>query len=84
MKTVKIDLPDEEAEALERVAAEGGFASSSALVRATIEDLIAGPIGYDPEALARDVAQHEAAKRRGDAGLGPGEARAWLKSVRSH
>jgi Arc/MetJ-type ribon-helix-helix transcriptional regulator len=83
MKTVKVELPDEDAEALERVAVEGGFASSSELVRATIEDLIADPIGYDPEALARDVAKHEAAKRRGDAGLSLEEARARLKSVRS-
>jgi Arc/MetJ-type ribon-helix-helix transcriptional regulator len=83
MKTVKIELPDEDADALERVAAEGGFASSSELVRATIEDLIAGPMGYDPEALARDVAEHEAAKQRGDVGLGPEEARAWLRNARS-
>ena len=29
MKTVKIELPDEDADALERVAVDGGFASSS-------------------------------------------------------
>jgi hypothetical protein len=29
MKTVKIELPDEEADALARAAAAGGFASSS-------------------------------------------------------
>ena len=83
MKTVKIELPDKDAEALERVAIEGGFASASELVRATIEDLIADPIGYDPGALARYVAEHEAAKRRGDAGLSLEEARIWLNSVRS-
>lgn len=83
MKTVKIELPDEDADALERVAAEGGFASSAELVQATIEALIADPVGYDPAALARDVAGHAAAKERGDPGLGPAEARAWLKSARS-
>ncbi len=83
MKTVRIDLPDEAADALERVAAEGGFASSAEFVRATIEDLIADPMGYDPGALARDVAAHKAAKKRGDPGLNLGEARAWLKSARS-
>lgn len=31
MKTVKIELPDEDADALERAAMEGGFASSSEL-----------------------------------------------------
>ena len=82
MKTVKIELPDEEAAALERVAADGGFASSSELVRAAIGDLISAPVAYDPEALARDVAEHEAAKRRGDVGLTPDEARGQLKSAR--
>ena len=83
MKTVRIELPDDDADALERVAVEGGFASSSELVRATIEDLIAGPIGYDPDALAHDVERHQAAKARGDAGLSLEEVRARLRSARS-
>jgi hypothetical protein len=33
--------------------------------------------------LARDVAEHMAAKRRGDAGSTPEEARAWLRTNRS-
>ena len=83
MKTVKIELPDEDADALERVAVDGGFASSSEFVLAAIGDLITAPIAYDPDALARDVAEHKAAKRRGDAGFTPEEARAWLKASRS-
>ena len=83
MKTVKIELPDEDADALERVAMDGGFASSSELVLAAIGDLITAPIVYDPVALARDVAEHKAAKRRGDVGHTPEEARAWLKANRS-
>jgi Arc/MetJ-type ribon-helix-helix transcriptional regulator len=83
MKTVKIDLPDEDADALERAAMDGGFASSSELVLAAIGDLIAAPTGYDPDALARDVAEHKAAKRRGDVGFTPEEARAWLEANRS-
>jgi Arc/MetJ-type ribon-helix-helix transcriptional regulator len=43
MKTVTIELPDEQAEALEHAAADGGFASSFELVRAAIEDLIRSP-----------------------------------------
>jgi hypothetical protein len=68
MKTVKIELPDEDAEALERAA---------------IDDIITAPIACDPDALARDVAAHKAAKRRGDAGLTPEEARAGLEANRS-
>jgi len=83
MKTVKIEIPDEDADALERAAMEGGFASSSELVLAAIGDLIAAPIVYDSDALARDVAEHMAAKRRGDAGSTPEEARAWLRVNRS-
>ena len=67
MVTVKRNLPDEEAEALEGVAAEGGFASSSALVRATMEDLIAGPIGSRSRGPRRDVALREAANAAGGA-----------------
>ncbi len=83
MKTVKIELPDEDADALERIAVDGGFASSSEFVLAAIGDLITASIAYDPDALARDVAEHKAAKRRGDGGFTPEEARAWLKADRS-
>jgi Arc/MetJ-type ribon-helix-helix transcriptional regulator len=83
MKTVKIELPDEDADALERAAMDGGFASSSELVLAAIGDLITAPIVYDPDALARDVAEHKAAKQRGDVGFTSEEARAWLKANRS-
>lgn len=83
MKTVKIEIPDEDADALERAAMEGGFASSSELVLAAIGDLITAPTAYDPDALARDVIEHTAAKRRGDAGFTPEEARAWLRVNRS-
>lgn len=83
MKTVKIELPDEEADALERAAMDAGFASSSELVLAAIGDLITAPIAYDPEALARDIADHKTTKRQGDAGRTPEEARAWLKAART-
>jgi Arc/MetJ-type ribon-helix-helix transcriptional regulator len=43
MKTVKIHLPDEAADALEHAAADGGFASTSEFVVAAIGDLIASP-----------------------------------------
>lgn len=83
MKTVKIELPDDQAEALDRAAAEGGFASSSELVLEAIGDLISAPrADYDPDALARDVARRRAAKRRGEAGLSPAEARVWLRNAR--
>ena len=80
MKTVKIELPDEDAEALARAAAAGGFASSSELARVVIEDFLTAPGAYDGEALARDVARHQAEKRRGEAGLGLDQARAWLRN----
>lgn len=83
MKTVKIELPDEDADALERAAMDGGFASSSELVLAAIGNLITAPVAYDPDALARDVAEHKAAKRQGNVGFTPEEARAWLKASRS-
>jgi Arc/MetJ-type ribon-helix-helix transcriptional regulator len=83
MKTVKIELPDEDADALEQAAVDGGFASSSELVLAAIGGLITTPIAYDPDALDRDVAEHMTAKRRGDVGFTPEEARACLKVNRS-
>ena len=83
MKSFRIDLPDDDAAALERIAAEEGFASSSDFVRAAVGDLIADPPAYDPQALARDIARHQAARRRGDPGLDPAGARAWLKDARS-
>lgn len=79
MKTVKIELPDEEAEALARAAAAGGFASPSELARLVIKDFLTAPDAYEGEALARDVARHQAEKRRGEAGLTLDEARAWLR-----
>jgi Arc/MetJ-type ribon-helix-helix transcriptional regulator len=83
MKTVKIELPDDEADALARAAAAGGFASSSELVRAVIEDFLIAPVDYDRDALARDVAQHQAEKQRGEVGLTPQQARDWLRNARS-
>ena len=82
MKTVKIELPDDEADALARAAAAGGFASSSELAR-VIEDFLVAPVDYDGDALARDIAQHQAEKQRGEVGLTPEEARAWLRNERS-
>lgn len=83
MKTVKIELPDEEAEALARAAAAGGFASPSELAKAVIEDFLTAPVEYDREALARDIAQHQAEKQRGEIGLTAEEARAWLRNASS-
>jgi hypothetical protein len=79
----EIELLDEQAEALERAAADGGFASSSDMVLAAIGDLISTSDAYDPGALAHDVAEHQAAKRRGEPALTPGEARTWLRKARS-
>jgi Arc/MetJ-type ribon-helix-helix transcriptional regulator len=83
MKTVKIELPDEEADALEEAALDGGFASSSELVMVAIGDFLTVPIAYDPDTLARDIAEHKVAKQRGDLGYTPEEARAFLKANRS-
>lgn len=82
MKAVTITLPDEQAAALERAVADGGYASPSELVVAAIEDFLTTPVGYDPEALARDVAGHAAEKALGDAGYSPDQARAWLGAAR--
>jgi hypothetical protein len=83
MKTVRIELPDEEADALARAAAAGGFASPSELARVVIEDFLISPVDYDPEALARDIAEHQAEKQRGEAGLTLEQARAWLRKASS-
>lgn len=83
MKTVKIELPDEDADALEQAAAAGGFTSPAELARVVIEDFLVAPVEYDQDALARDIGRHQAEKRRGDAGLSPGEARVWLRNVSS-
>jgi hypothetical protein len=83
MKTVRIDLPDDEADALARAAAAGGFASAAELARVVIEDFLVAPVDYDRDALARDVARHQAEKQRGDAGLTLEEARAWLRNAPS-
>jgi Arc/MetJ-type ribon-helix-helix transcriptional regulator len=82
MKTVTIELPDEQAAALEQAVADGGFASAAAFVRAAIQDFAVSPIDYDPDALARDVARHRAEKSRGDGGHSPAAARTWLRSAR--
>jgi len=78
MKTVRIDLPDDDAEALARAAAANGFASPAEFVRVVIEGLLVAPVEYDAGALARDVARHREEKRRGEPGLTPDQARAWL------
>lgn len=83
MKTVRIKLPDEEADALERAAADRGFESSSELVRAAIGEFLTAPTDYDAEALAHDVVEHLAEKARGEAGYTPDEARIWLQNARS-
>jgi hypothetical protein len=36
-----------------------------------IEGFLIAPVDYDREALARDVAQHQAEKRRGEVGHTP-------------
>ena len=83
MKTVRIELPDEEADALARAAAVGGFASPSDLARVVIEDFLIAPVDYDRDALARDVERHQAEKRSGVDGLTPEAARAWLRNART-
>jgi Arc/MetJ-type ribon-helix-helix transcriptional regulator len=83
MKTVTIRLPDEQAAALEQAVADGGFASPSELVRVAIEDFLTAPTDYDPDALARDIAEHRAEMARGEAGYSPEEARAWLRDART-
>lgn len=83
MKSVTIKLPDEQAAALEQAVVEGGFASPDELVRAALEDYLTVPIDYDPDALARDIAGHQAEKARGEAGYTPEAARAWLRDARS-
>jgi hypothetical protein len=81
MKTVKIELPDDAADALARAAAASGYASPSELARAVVEDYLVAPVHYDADALARDVARHQAEKRRGEGGLTSDEARAWLRNT---
>jgi Arc/MetJ-type ribon-helix-helix transcriptional regulator len=83
MKAVTINLPDEQVAALERAVAEGDFASPSELVQAAIEDFLTAPIGYDRDALARDIAEHQAEKARGESGYSAEAARAWLRAARS-
>ena len=82
MKTVRITLPDAQAEALDRAVADGGFQSPSELVAAAIEDFLTEPFAYDIEALARDIAEHEAEKVRGEPGLSADEVRAFLRASR--
>ena len=82
MKIVTISLPDEQAAELDRAVVDGGFTSPAEFVAAAIEDFRAVPIDYDPDALARDIAEHRAAKARGEPGLSPETARAWLRAAR--
>ncbi len=81
MKTVKIDLPDEEADALERAAAACGFASSADLARAAIEEFLASPPEHGPEDFESDIIEHQAEKARGEPGLTAEEARIWLRDA---
>ena len=83
MKRVTITLPDEQAAALDRAVANGGFASPSEFVAAAIEDFLTAPVEYEQDALARDIAEHQAAKARGEVGYTADEAREWLLSARS-
>jgi hypothetical protein len=53
------------------------------LARVVIEEFLIAPVDYDRDALARDIAQHQAEKQRGEVGLTPEEARAWLRNARS-
>lgn len=81
MKTVRIELPDDEADALERAAIECGYASTAELARAAIEDFLATPPLHVPEEFDRDIEEHEAEKARGERGLTAEEARIWLRNA---
>lgn len=83
MKTrrIEIELPEAEADALERAVMEWGFASPVELARAAIEEFLAAPSEYDPEQLERDIAEHEAAKARGEPALTVEEVRALLRDA---
>lgn len=83
MKPFTIVLPDEQAPALDRAVVEGDFATPSDLIVTVIEEFLNVPFAYDPDALARDIAEHEAEKARGEAGHSPKKARAWLAAQRS-
>ena len=78
MKTLRIDLPDHEAAALEHAANESGFDSAADLVRATVAELVSEPVPYDGAALTRDIATHVEAKAQGEQSFTPCEARARL------
>ena len=82
MKTVKIELPDEDADALERVAVDGGFASSSEFVLAAIGDLITAPIAYDPDAWP-GTSPPQGCETAGGCRFHTQEARARPRSMRS-
>ena len=83
MKQFTILLPDEQAAALDRAVVEGDFATPSDLIVTAIEEFLGVPFAYDPDALARDIAEHKAEKARGEVGYSPAEARAWLAAQRS-
>jgi hypothetical protein len=81
MKTVRFDLPDDEAEALERAAIACGYASTADLARAAIEEFLATPPLHAPEEFDRDIEEHLAEKARGERGLTADEARALLRDA---
>ena len=80
MKTVKIELPDEEANALERAAAERGFASTAELARAAIEDFLAARPRRS-RGFESDIAEYKAEKARGEPILTAEEARVRLREA---
>jgi hypothetical protein len=81
MKTVEFALPDEEADALEQAALAYGFASPAELVRTAIEHFLPGPPEFGPEEFEDDIAEHEAAKARGEPALTAEEARLRLREA---
>jgi Arc/MetJ-type ribon-helix-helix transcriptional regulator len=84
MKQFTIVLPDEQAVALDFAVIEGDFATPSDLIVTAIEAFLSVPFAYEPDALVRDIAEHQAEKARGEAGHSPQEAGAWLASMRIH
>jgi Arc/MetJ-type ribon-helix-helix transcriptional regulator len=83
MKQFTIVLPEEQAAALDRAVIAGDFATPSDLIITAIEEFLSVPFAYDPDTLARDIAEHQAEKARGEPGYSPEEARAWLAAQRS-
>jgi hypothetical protein len=81
VKTVRIEFPDEEADALERAAVECGFTSTADLARAAIEEFLAAPPEHDPESFESDIVEYEAEQARGEPTLSAEEARARLREA---